>query len=199
VKYNFPVPRSRGLQNTNCDILINDKEICTRDIILYLLLGRIALTDDTTYEIETYFNTDLNTIEIEIPDHVLTMLERLGIGPNLQRYLNWLLSGMSIGDTDVTVGNGTDAETDVINCRSITSNYVLTPGDSVLVVESPAIITLPNITSFANVYGKRYDIKCRTISVEVIAADGIDDVTSVSLARNENLTVTPTVNGWVIL
>jgi len=186
VKYSFPVPRSRGLQNTACDITINDQEVCTRDIILHLLLGRVALTDGTTHEIETIFNNDLNVVEIDIPDSVLTIVENLGIGPNLQRYLAWLFEG---GQEDINN----------VGYQAITGDYTLTPSDSLLVVTSPAFITLPDISEFSEVYGKRFDIKSRTTIVQIETSDTIDDQNMVQLEYNENLTIAPTVSGWVIL
>lgn len=88
--YNFPVPKSRGLAAEACDVVINDKKVCTRDLILWILLGRYAGTDNVTHEFETIFNVDLNAIEIDVPDEILQQIETIGIGPNLQRYLTWL-------------------------------------------------------------------------------------------------------------
>jgi hypothetical protein len=89
--YNFPVPRSRGLtDNEACDVVVDGKQTCARDLILWILLGRYAGTDNVTHEFETIFNKQLNAIEIDIPDGILQQIESIGIGPNLQRYLTWL-------------------------------------------------------------------------------------------------------------
>jgi len=116
----------------------------------------------------------------------LTIVENLGIGPNLQRYLAWLFEG---GQEDINN----------VGYQAITGDYTLTPSDSLLVVTSPAVITLPDISEFSEVYGKRFDIKSRTTIVQIETSDTIDDQNMVQLEYNENLTIAPTVSGWVIL
>jgi hypothetical protein len=56
------------------------------------MLGRIATTDGSTHELETIFNQALNAIDMEVDSSVLDQIETIGIGPNFQRFLTWLLS-----------------------------------------------------------------------------------------------------------
>lgn len=104
-KYNFPVPRPRGFQpEINCDVVYQGRKVCTKDIILWLLLGRYAGSDGTTHEFETIFNPELNAIDVDIPEHVLQQIESIQIGPNLQRYIQWLVSIIN-EDLDTLLGH----------------------------------------------------------------------------------------------
>lgn len=87
-KYNFPVPRPRGIQPSSCEVV--QPGGCTRDMVLHTLLGRFAEENGETWELETIFNPSVNAIDIDIPDAVMESVETVGIGPNLQRYLQWL-------------------------------------------------------------------------------------------------------------
>lgn len=70
-----------------------------RDILLHALFARIALKDNNTVEFETCFNPETNTVELDIPDNLLPILnEVLGMqrGPKFQAYIDWLIGREAI-------------------------------------------------------------------------------------------------------
>lgn len=89
VKYNFPVPRPRGIQPSTCQPVASTV-VCTRDMVLHALLGRFAEENGQTWELETIFNPTVNAIDLDVPEDVLQSIETVGVGPNLQRYMHWL-------------------------------------------------------------------------------------------------------------
>jgi len=91
--YDFPVPRPRGLQSDNeCGQEDpSGDSACINGVVIYPLLGRYTSYNGETHELETIFNPAINAIDIDVPDYVLDSLETIGLGPNYQRYRNWLL------------------------------------------------------------------------------------------------------------
>ena len=94
-RYDFEVPRPRGLTNANdCPVSEDIKEYCVRDFILHMLLARVTTEGGDTVEFETIFNPIVNALEIDVPDEILEVIESINIGPNLQRFLDWF-NGLS--------------------------------------------------------------------------------------------------------
>lgn len=111
-KYDFPVPRPRGIQPSSCEPGVSEV-VCTRDMVLHVALGRFAQEDGSTWELETIFNPSVNAIDIDIPDEILQSIETVGVGPNLQRYMNWLHPVLAseilpapLEVTDLTISEG---------------------------------------------------------------------------------------------
>ena len=94
-RYDFDVPRSRGLTDTNdCLVPENIKEYCVKDFILHMLLARVTTEGGDTVEFETIFNPVINALEIDVPEEILEVIESINVGPNLQRFLDWF-NGLS--------------------------------------------------------------------------------------------------------
>lgn len=91
--YDFPVPCPRGIKNENvsCNqIDHNGNSSCVNGIIINPLLGRYTTQNGETHELETIFNPNINALDIDVPDYVLDAIETIGLGPNYQRYRDWL-------------------------------------------------------------------------------------------------------------
>ncbi|MEM3097455.1 MAG: hypothetical protein QXU32_01880 [Nitrososphaerales archaeon] len=82
-----------------------------RDLFLYALFARLALSDGSNVEFETKFNPSTNTIELQLPDCAIPFFDKVtGMkqGPRFRQYINWLVgnteggSGLIIADLDVT-------------------------------------------------------------------------------------------------
>jgi len=91
-KYDFPVPRSRGGVTNDCDVTESSKSSCTKDIIMHMLLARVATEGNETIEVAPFFNALINALEIDVPEDILEAIESINIGPNLQRFMNWISS-----------------------------------------------------------------------------------------------------------
>jgi len=90
-KYNFEVPRPRGAQPINdCPVSESNKPACAKDIILHMLLARVATEGGETVELSTIFNPLINALDIDVPEDILQAVESIGVGPNLQRFLDWV-------------------------------------------------------------------------------------------------------------
>ena len=87
--YNISVPRPRG-QQSPADCPATDKSTCASDIILHMLLARVTTEGGDTVEFETFFNKVINALEIDVPDEILEAVESINIGPNLQRFMDWM-------------------------------------------------------------------------------------------------------------
>lgn len=59
-----------------------------RDLILHLLIARVAGDDNSVTEFLATF--DGSTIDVDVPEEVLVALEQLNVGNSLTRYLDWL-------------------------------------------------------------------------------------------------------------
>lgn len=104
-RYDFEVPRPRGLISANdCPVSEEIKTYCVKDFILHMLLARVTTEGGDTVEFETIFNPVVNALEIDAPDEILEAIESINVGPNLQRFLDWLNNvsdQFSIIDTDL--------------------------------------------------------------------------------------------------
>jgi len=183
-KYNFPVPRSRGIQNTTCGVADTQGEtICMRDVIIHLLLGRFASTNDDTWELETIFNPDLNALEIDIPDLILQQIETIGIGPNLQRYLTWLCNAASL-DTLINIYDDYDASLNSIILAD-TSNKDI-------------VITLPDVASGSGTLEIKKIAEANTVTIQGDAT--IDDENEqIITSKNNAMHLGTDTNEWYIL
>ena len=87
--YDIPVPRPRGLSGpANCPV--EDKSTCVNDIILHMLIARVSTEGGDTVEFETIFNKLINAYDIDVPEEILEAVESIGVGPNMQRFMNWM-------------------------------------------------------------------------------------------------------------
>ena len=102
-KIKFKVPRSRLFQAKPEFSAINEQGqlVQARDVILHLSFGRIAATDNNTYELQAEYNPVQNCLEIDIPDHVLEFVTDIEIGPNFRCFMDWLTG---LKDPDGTGG-----------------------------------------------------------------------------------------------
>ncbi|MBD3408532.1 MAG: hypothetical protein GF411_20580 [Candidatus Lokiarchaeota archaeon] len=101
--YNFPIPRSRGCQPPREDSenkctsgCLGNEEFFVNDMILHALIGRVTANNGTTYEFETLYDPELKAMEVDIPSCYMDYLETVQVGPNIQRYLRWLI-GIAFG------------------------------------------------------------------------------------------------------
>ena len=101
--YDFPIPRSRGCQPTREDSenkcrvgCIDGEEFNITSMILHALIGRMTASNGTTYEFETLYDPNLKAMEVDIPSCYLDYIETISVGPNIQRYLRWLI-GLAFG------------------------------------------------------------------------------------------------------
>lgn len=136
-RYNFPVPRYRGITGRNdCPVSAGAKSSCVKDLVLPMLSARVATEGGDTIELETVFNPILNALDIDVPDEILEALESINVGPNLQRFLDWL-NGLS------------DAVFDSIN---VTGNIVVDKGaDTGIKID----LTSPDF-GFADIIGDQF-------------------------------------------
>lgn len=100
--YDFPIPRSRGCQppredsEKKCQVCTGNGEFFVTDMILQALIGRMTANNGTTYEFETLYDPNLKAMEVDIPSCYLDYIETISVGPNIQRYLRWLI-GIAFG------------------------------------------------------------------------------------------------------
>ena len=69
------------------------------DLFLYALFARVTLTNNDVIEFETKYNPITNTIELEIPNEMMSLLNQItGIqrGPNFQTFINWLIGSQTL-------------------------------------------------------------------------------------------------------
>jgi len=183
-QYNLPVLRPRGApENVECKV-VDTSATCTNGIILYGILGRVTLNDGTVHEFETIFDPETNAIDVDIPEEFLSSIETIGIGPNLQRYFEWLLPQFAV--TAVTV--------------SITP-YQAIPGDIILVDTSVGDITidLPSVLSDIKINIKKIG---GNFDVIIDPGDGvtIDNDTTLTISNQYNSValVCDGSNWWII-
>lgn len=105
-KLKFKVPRSRLFQAKPEFSTINKQGqlVQARDVILHISFGRIAATDNNTYELQAEYNPIQNCLEIDIPDHVLEFVTDIEIGPNFRCFMDWLTGLKDPDGTDGTDG-----------------------------------------------------------------------------------------------
>jgi hypothetical protein len=99
--YNFPIPRRRGCEPASEDSERKCASGCVDeffvdDFILHALIGRVSANNGTVHEFETLYDPNLNAMETDIPSCYLDYLETIDVGPNIQRYLRWLI-GIAFG------------------------------------------------------------------------------------------------------
>jgi len=101
--YNFPIPRSRGCKPEREDVerkcfagCIDGEDFIVNDVILHALIGRMTASNGTTQEFETIYDPNLKAMDIDIPSCYLDYIETISVGPNIQRYLRWLI-GLAFG------------------------------------------------------------------------------------------------------
>lgn len=91
--YQFPVPHSRGMPgNDKCPV--NDQQaeqFQVSDMILHILFARMTSNNGTVHEFETLYDPEMNAIEIDVPECYIDHIENVRVGPNIKRYLQWLV------------------------------------------------------------------------------------------------------------
>lgn len=114
-KYSFPVPRPRGITKSQ-GVGDQVQNPSTNDIFLHLLFGRLAATNET-HELNTKYDKDSNTLSLDIPDELLSLIETIEKDEKLKRFISWLISGSgggggsiggSIAANQVAYGSGAD-------------------------------------------------------------------------------------------
>jgi len=94
--YNIPIPRSRGYNpaesEKKCEVNIGGEDFFVSDVVLHALIGRMTAANNTTYEFGTLYDPVSKTIEADIPSCYLDYIETIQVGPNIQRYMQWLYS-----------------------------------------------------------------------------------------------------------
>lgn len=107
-KYIFPVPPSRGVSGPSAkdikfsvlaaDITHKHNEptynSCIRDLVIHALIARVAFTNDCTEEFHTTFDQQKNLLEIGTPQELLDQITCIEVGPKIQQYMAWLVSGL---------------------------------------------------------------------------------------------------------
>lgn len=92
--YSFPIPHPRGFRQQDSMRKCNHGDtspIYATDVILNILHARITSSNNTTHEFETLYDADNNCLELDIPDCYMDFLEDIEVGPNIKRYLRWLV------------------------------------------------------------------------------------------------------------
>lgn len=111
MRYNFPVPKSRGIPKSQ-NVPGNNPPVITNDVFLHLLFGRIAASDNNTHELNTNYDND--TLSLDIPDEFLSLIEDIKKDPKLQRFVNWLVAGLS---SDLVFYDNTDSGLNSTNVK----------------------------------------------------------------------------------
>jgi len=104
-KYDFSVPPSRDLSvsaqaisaqaaGDACEDITSEtnRSVCARDVILHMLVARVATIGEETEEFRSVFDAATNTLDIEVRDDILQTLETITLTSNLQRFLAWITS-----------------------------------------------------------------------------------------------------------
>jgi hypothetical protein len=78
------------------------------DLFLHALFARLAFKNNETYEFRTKYNHHTNTIELDIPDKYLGVLDQItGMqrGPNFKKFINWLIGSEQLQGDDKDVSS----------------------------------------------------------------------------------------------
>lgn len=94
--YSFPIPYPRGFRpdftESKCNNL-DHSDLMSRvnDLVLHVLFARVSLDNNTHHEFQTIYDRETKMLEIDIPSCYLDFLEDIQVGPNIRRYLRWLV------------------------------------------------------------------------------------------------------------
>lgn len=121
--YQVNVPHSRGIRGNDLpsNPILQQGPDGVRDLILHALFARIALRDNSNVEFRTVFNQSTNTIELDIPNELLPVLDEiLGMqrGPKFQAYIDWLIGRQAI-ISEVNVIDPTTIDKDFVPASSL--------------------------------------------------------------------------------
>lgn len=78
------------------------------DLFLHALFARLAFKNNENYEFKTKYHPSTNTIELDIPDKYLDVLDQVtGIqrGPNFKRFMNWMIGSEQLQGDDKDVNS----------------------------------------------------------------------------------------------
>lgn len=99
--FNIPLPHSRGYQSNEWKCVQKNPSVCCGDdgsfitsMILNILHARVTASNGTTHEFETVYDPDTGVLDIDIPSCYLDFMESIQIGPNIKRYLQWLIGSV---------------------------------------------------------------------------------------------------------
>jgi hypothetical protein len=103
--FNFEVPRSRLFQAIPAHSVPNPEGelVQANDILISVSFGRITSTDGSTHELIATYNPISNQLEFDVPEHVISFLEKVDFGTRFRRYLDWLFGA------DLSVAPGASA------------------------------------------------------------------------------------------
>jgi len=93
--YDIPVPRSRGYNPPESErkcTVASGEDFYVSDVVLHALIGRMTGANNTTYEFGTIYDPSTKFIEADIPSCYLDYIETITVGPNIQRYMQWIVS-----------------------------------------------------------------------------------------------------------
>lgn len=145
MSYRFPVPRHRGLTKASQIITDHQTSVGINNIILHALVVRISFNDGHTEEFYTKLHDD-NTIEIDIPEDRLNMLDNIEVGPKIRQFIDWLTSKSELIPNTITVIN----DLELVPVSTITTVLVDASNNNVSIT-----LPVPSPTHIINV--KRID------------------------------------------
>lgn len=153
MKYSFDIPRSRGLASDYVAQALQIQDKTVRDLVLHVLIARLAFNDETNLEFETIFDEVNQAIELSTPQADIDILEDIQVGSKLRQYINWL-TGQSAKSITVTGGTELAVNNSINNILVDTSAgnipiYLPPPSDKFVInikkiAGSGSIIVYPN-------------------------------------------------------
>lgn len=96
MNYKLTIPHSRGFKTELLDTENLETTADTgdkiRDMFLHALFARISANDNETWEFETKFDQTDNSIELQISEKFISILETVSKGEDFNRYIRWLIN-----------------------------------------------------------------------------------------------------------
>ena len=138
-RYIVKIPHPRG-KLLSSDIGANSLEAPVidpsltdiNDMYIHALFARIATSAGYTHEFGTTYDPNTNTIEIDVPEEVLSFIEGVEVKPNIQRFIAWLTSNSQYWSKYIDSRGDVGLKTDFRNIEvsSITYRDVYDNGTS---------------------------------------------------------------------
>lgn len=159
-----------------------------KDLFLDILSGSVCLKDGTVVKLETIFDDAANSVEIDVQEKILDRIELINIGPNLQRYLDWINSSRSAIRELITVED----------------DYVIQSTDYTVQLKSSDNTIKADLLENPR-HGQMHNIKC-ILNNKICKLSGnghtIDNsLVDFTLSLHQSLTVQFDANepGWIII
>ena len=133
--YAFPTPRPRGFQpdgsssERKCERepVFDGPDFEVNDLVLHALIGRVTANNNHVHEFETLFDKDQKSIEIDVPSCFLDYLETIAVGPNICRYMRWLVCAAFGGLADNLYWASLDELTEIITNKRYSTPHKFFP------------------------------------------------------------------------